>query len=102
MNYANHIGYSDVNPYEIVRRVSDKTFEIRAMKAEISKDWKPNFIPGGFSAVCTNNHSQKWVITSDDTARVFRIRRGKYGWKDANGNRYQIAEQPRKVYDYNF
>ena len=29
MQYANHIGYSDVNPYEIVRRVSDRTIEIR-------------------------------------------------------------------------
>jgi hypothetical protein len=34
MNYANHLGYSDINPFEIVRRISDKTFEIRAMSAE--------------------------------------------------------------------
>lgn len=24
MEYANHIGYTDVNPYEVIRRISDK------------------------------------------------------------------------------
>ena len=33
MTYANHHGYSDINPHEIVRRVSDKTLEIREMDA---------------------------------------------------------------------
>jgi hypothetical protein len=34
MNYANHYMYSDVEPYEVIRVVSEKTIEIRAMKAE--------------------------------------------------------------------
>jgi hypothetical protein len=29
LNYANHCGYSDVTPYEVVRVVSDKTIEVR-------------------------------------------------------------------------
>jgi len=102
MNYANHYGYSDVNPFEIVRRVSDKTVEIRSMKAERDPDWKPDFVPGGFSAVCLNINSQKWVITSDESAKVFRIRLGKRGWKDAKRNRYELSDKPFKFYDFNF
>ena len=34
MNYANHYGYSDVTPYEVVKVISDKTIEVREMDAE--------------------------------------------------------------------
>ena len=102
MNYANHIGYSDVNPYEVVRRVSDKTLEVRAMNAERDPSWNPDFVPGGFFGTVVNQSEQKWVITSDENGRVVRIRLGKQGWKDAHGNRYQHSDEPVKFYDYNF
>lgn len=102
MNYANHIGYSDVNPYEITRRVSDKTLEIRAMKAERDPTWKPDFVPGGFCGTVINQHDQRWVIQSDETASIVRIRLGKKGWKDSFGRRYQLSDEPVKFYDYNF
>ena len=54
MNYANHIGYSDVNPFEIIRRVSDKTLELRAMNAERDPSWNPDFVPGGFFGTVVN------------------------------------------------
>jgi hypothetical protein len=100
--HANHFGYTDTNPFEIIRVVSDKTIEIRSMNAE--RDFEPNIIPGGFAGHCTNNteSAQKWKITSDETAPVIRIRFGKKGWKDANGNRYGLDTKPRKFYDYNF
>jgi len=102
MSYANHIGYSDVNPFEIIRKVSDKTLEIRAMNAERDSTFKPEFVAGGFFGTVTNQRAQKWTITSDLTARAVRIRLGKQGWKDANGNRYQLSDEPVKFYDYNF
>ena len=102
MNYANHIGYSDVNPYEVVRVVSDKTLEIRRMNAERDPSYKPEFIPGGFSGHCVNQLDQEWIISSDPTASVIRIRKGKNGWKDAHGVKYQLTDKPVKFYDYNF
>lgn len=103
MQYANQIGYSDVSPFEVVRAVSDKTLEVRAMTAERDPEWQPNFIPGGFSAHCANNYDQRWIITSDETNPVIRIRLSKNnGWQDAGHNRYKLAEAPRKFYDYNF
>jgi hypothetical protein len=102
MQYANHIGYSDVNPFEIIRKVSEKTVEIRAMNAERDPNWKPDFVAGGFCGTVINQRDQRWIISSSVEAPVVRIRLGKHGWKDANGNRYQLADQPRKFYDYNF
>lgn len=102
MKYANHHGYSDVTPFEVIRIISEKTIEIREMKAERDDSVKLEFHVGGFSAHCSNQHQQKWVITSDETAPVKRIRLGKRGWKDAHGGRYSLADAPRKFYDYNF
>lgn len=102
MKYANQIGYTDVNPYEIVRVVSDKTLEVRAMNAERDESVKLNFIPGGFSAHCSNQNEQKWFITSNEDAPVIRIRLNKKGWQDKGGTRYSLADAPRKFYDYNF
>ena len=50
--FANLIGWSDVNPYEIVRKITDKKIEIRAMKAVATKEGNErlgkSFQPGGF------------------------------------------------------
>jgi len=101
--FANRYGYSDVDPYEIVRRISDKTLEIREMDAERDPDYKPEFVVGGFSAVCLNQRDQKWIMTSKPNARVIRIRLRKDGrWYDANDNRYTLGVRPIKFYDYNF
>jgi hypothetical protein len=102
MDYANHLGYSDVNPFEIIRRVSDKTFEVRRMRAERDPSWKPEFIPGGFCGHVPNQRDQKWLISSDPDRPVIRIRLGKNGWKDSHGNRYELSDKPVKFYDYNF
>ena len=72
--YANMIGYTDVSPCEIVKRISDKTIEIRSMDAELDPSWKREFHPGGFFGHPSNNQSQKWEITSNADNRVFRIR----------------------------
>jgi len=101
--YANHIGYSDVNPYEIVRVVSDKCLEVREMKAERDDSFKPEFIAGGFSAICTNQSEQEWFITPDDRNPIIRIRASKKkGWCDKYGHRFVISDEPVKYYDYNF
>lgn len=103
LSYANHIGYSDVNPHEITRWVSDKTVEVRAMNAERDPSYKPEMVVGGFSFMCVNQNEQKWLITSKPDARVFRIRLRKNGhWYDAHGSRYVLGAKPVKYYDYNF
>lgn len=102
MKYANQYGYSDVEPFEVVRVISEKTIEVRAMDAEKDDSVKLEFHVGGFSAHCSNQHQQKWFITSNPNNPVIRIRLGKKGWKDAHGRRYGLSDQPVKFYDYNF
>ena len=102
MQYANHLGYSDVTPYEVIRVVSEKTIEIREMSTEPDDSVKLEFHVGGFSAHCSNQRNQKWFITSDQTAPVVRIRLGKNGWKDKHGRRFALCDKPVKFYDYNF
>lgn len=102
-NYANRFGYSDVCPFEIIKRISSKTLVVRSMTAVLDDAFKPNFIAGGFSAICTNNNKQEWVITSNPDGQVLRIRLQKNGtWKDANGHQYGLNSKPVKHYDYNF
>ena len=99
--YMNLRLYSDVHPFEIVRWISDKTVEIRAMRATIDPGWKPEFISGGFAAHCVNQCSQKYSFESDFDAPVLRARLGKKGWKSKLGV-HKPSEKPRKFYDYNF
>jgi hypothetical protein len=101
--FANQISYSDVTPFEVVRHVSGKTVDIREMDAVRSNpENKLGFIPGGFCGECTKQHEQEWTITSNPENRVVRIRLGRKGWRDAWGNRYDMCNQPRRFYDYNF
>jgi len=103
MMYANYMGYSDVDPYEVVKAVSKITLEIREMDAERDDSFKPNFVPGGFSAICTNQYDQKWDIKSNEKNPVIRIRLSKKkGWQDKYGRRFVLSEKPQKFYDYNF
>lgn len=99
--YANHMGYSDVTPFEVIRQVTPKTIEIRRMDAVQDMSVKPTFHIGGFSAHSDN--AQKWIITSNEEYGIFRIRLHADGrWFDKHGHRYQLSDTPRKFYDYNF
>jgi hypothetical protein len=103
--YANFHGWSDIQPCEIVRVVSDKCLEIRYMDAEqLHTPEDLGWVQGGFSFIATNNYQgQKWKITSNPKNRVFKIRRHKNGtWKGAHGSRHCLSDIPRKHYDYNF
>ena len=99
--YANHYGYSDVTPFEVIRQVSEKCYEIREMKAEKDPSVVTKFDIGGFCAHSDN--AQKWIITSDETAQIIRIRANKKkGFADKHGRRFGLADEPTYFYDYNF
>lgn len=101
--FMNQRGWTDVEPFEVVKVVSDKCVEIRAMKAEQDPSWKPTFVPGGFSAICTNAGEQRWIIQSDESAEVIRVRQHKNGaWKNKYGAEFRPSDSPRKFYDFNF
>lgn len=111
--FANRLGFSDVDPYEVLRVVKPGVIEIREMKCvQLHKAQDLGFQPGGFFGHCAAQDKQRWDIQPDPEApvKVARLcnakprpggrRRGFY--YDAGGNRYQLAAKPVKFYDYNF
>lgn len=104
--FANQHLYTDVEPFEVVRVISDKTIEIRKMKYR-ELDWGIDFVAGGFFGHVTNQDRQRWLITSDETQPVVKARFNKpkghkHGfWKSEYG-RHFLSDQPIKFYDYNF
>lgn len=103
MKYANHIGWTDINPHEVINEISAKTIEIRAMKCTAINQEKLEFHVGGFSAHCSNQRDQEWKIEADPSETIFRIRLRKDGtWRDSSGRKYILADNPVKFYDYNF
>ena len=99
--YANKLLHTDVEPYEVVRRVSEKCLEVREMTAVMVKP-APMVAPNGFVGHFDNSR-QEWTIESNPEGETRRIRLGKNGdWKDAFGNRFSLSDQPRRFYDYNF
>ena len=101
--YANFHGYSDIEPYEVIRVISDKTLEIRAMKTSDCpvnmKDIK--CYVGGFAGHFANQRIQQWNIESNPNGYVTRIRLTKKGWR--NGSlKFILEDKPVKFYDYNF
>jgi len=114
--FANYLGYTDINPYEVVKVISDKCIEIRAMEAKKVK-WNMDIRQGGFSQHVANKDDQKWNITTNEDNPIIKIRLNKSGqkydpktksynpnyvWKDKYKNRYSLSDKPVKFYDYNF
>lgn len=101
--YANQCGYTDVEPFEVINERTATKLVIRGMNAELDPTWKPEFYPGGFVGHTANNREQRWLITPNPEAPTRDIRKHKNGrWYDRYGNRYNVEDQPRKFYDYNF
>lgn len=102
VEFANHIGWTDVTPYQIVRVVSQQTIEIREMDAQIDPAWKPVFLTGGFCAHCQNNAEQRWVITPNYNNPVIRARLRKDGRFHSKFGKHSLGASPRRFHDYNF
>jgi hypothetical protein len=93
--------YSDQKPFEIVGHTkTKKTIEVREMKATIDKDFKMDWVEGGFAGHLTNNDDQKWIIESDENAPVEKARLTSKGWKFRGS--YLSVGKANKFHDYNF
>ena len=100
--FANLYMHTDINPYEVVKVISDKTIEIRAMKAERDEEVKLNWAAGGFAGHCINQRDQKWYISSDESAPVIRARMRKDGRFHSVYGKHVLSDKPVCFYDYNF
>ena len=94
--YANHVMFSDVEPYEVIEVITPKRVLVRPMKCTRVKS--PSFEIGGFLAHFQNDE-QEWMIEPDTDAETFEIRLHHNGW---NRGRFHMNDKPVKYYDFNF
>ena len=85
-----------------VIKVTAKTVTVRRDKATLNPDFKPEFIPGGFAAHCTNQSEQRYTYEPDEKGEIRT-----FHWSD----KFQRYGQPgnltlskgrHEFYDYNF
>jgi hypothetical protein len=100
---ATRLGYTDREPFYIVKVNTPKKLTIRAANAVRDPTWKPDFHPGGFFGHTANNHEQRWTITpGPENAKTIEIRFHKDGhWYDNHKGRFLVGVA-FKFYDYNF
>lgn len=93
--------YSDIQSHTIVGRTKC-TLTIQRDKA--TRNFKPEWVPGGFSAICTNNDSQEWTIEPDPNGTKTLCRWSeKYGcWTTGGDQTIRIYAGRFEHYDYNF
>lgn len=106
MEVGDHIRikrYTDVEPATIIKKTAT-TITVRHDKATRKEDWKPEWIVGGFSAICLNNEDQQdaWIIEEDPDGytEVFRYRKSWGLYMNKSNNK--IFPGWKKFYDYNF
>lgn len=94
--------WTDREAYTVIARTKC-TLTIQRDKATRDPSFKPEWVTGGFSAICLNDHEQKWILERDPNGRIEVCH-----WSEKKG-RWQTGEGQIGVYagryeyyDYNF
>lgn len=95
--------WSDRHACTVIARTA-KTMTIQRDKATRDPNFKPEWILGGFSAICTNSHEQEWTYERDPDGEIIKCRwsekRG--GWQTGSDGSIRIMRGRHEHYDYNF
>jgi len=102
--------YSDAHAYTVIKvSKSGKKVLVQRDKATLSKDFKPEVIPGGFAGHCINQREQSYTYERDEEGltRSFSLRkwRGRYVWCQTGTHcdgRMELGKDRHEFYDYNF
>jgi hypothetical protein len=99
--YFTEHGYSQSYPWMVIASTpSGKTLTLAKVDVAPDPEWKPDFIPGGFCAHCTNQSDQTWLFDKVDRSHTVTIRKTKKGWA-RKGTRFS-EDRAVEFYDYNF
>ena len=93
--------YTDSHAYTVISRTA-KTLRIQRDKATLADAYKPEFIPGGFAAHCTNNSSQHYDYARNPEGVI----KTAY-WSESSGcfrvgGAMVVTPGRHEFYDYNF
>lgn len=94
--------YSDSHAYTVIKRTKS-TITIQRDKATLKPEFKPEFIEGGFSCICTNQNEQDYNYKKDKDGHIITLRwSNKYNtWSTGNHGR-SVSLGRHEFYDYNF
>jgi hypothetical protein len=98
-NYFTEIGYSQQYPWVEVSRTA-KTVTVVKVAVKADPAWKPEMVPGGFCAHCTNQWAQTWLFDEVIEGYTKVLRMTKYGWA-CKGVKF-VEGKAVEFYDYNF
>ena len=103
-------GYTDVRPGTVVDVKRNGTeIHVRCDNYKLAEGQKPEMIPGGFAAHCTNQDELVYDITEnlEGAVRAFTLRKwhGRYVWTTKGvspDGRMSVHHGWSAFYDYNF
>ena len=95
--------YSDSQAHTVIARTG-RTLTIQRDKAIRDPNFKPEWVPGGFSAICTNSAEQEWTYERDPEGSITRCHWSeKYGvWQAGSDGSMTVSRGRHEHYDYNF
>ena len=92
--------WSDRHAYTVIKR-TENTITLQRDKVFRDPDYKPKYIPGGFSVICLNNDEQKWLYEPDPEGTIIKAywsnKKNGYYWKGLH-----VIYGRNEFYDYNF
>lgn len=92
--------WSDRHAYTIIKR-TPKSLTLRRCKATLAPEFKPEFVPGGFCAHCTNQDDQEYIYEEDENGQI-----EKAYWSERKHGFYvggcmSVSAGRHEFYDYN-
>lgn len=97
--YFTEIGHSQQYPWVEIKR-TEMTVTLAKVQVKPDPDFKPDFIPGGFCAHCSNQSEQTWLFDKISDVQTKTIRKTKRGW--SHGETRFIENRAIEFYDWNF
>lgn len=94
--------WSDAHAFTVIKRTA-KTITIQQDEAILSKDFKPEIVPGGFAGVCVNMYDQSYTYERNPNGATYTCR-----WSDKLGGFKNplgygcVCIGRHEFYDYNF
>lgn len=93
--------FTDRHAYTIIGRTK-KTLVLRRCHAILDKNWKPDFIPGGFAGHVTNNHEQTYSYKENEQGEIVTAY-----WSEKKKGFYVrkvmfVTPGRHEFYDFNF
>lgn len=93
--------WSDRHAATIIK-VTKCSITVRRDKATLNPDFKPDFIPGGFAAHCTNQSEQSYTYEADENGTTYTFRWSKKYCRYGTPGNLTLSKGRHEFYDYNF